>query len=123
VEKFWSWTDCEGHPENVLGRDEILDNVMLYWLPGTGASSARLYWESFRQVSERFSGSTIDAVDVPAGCSIFPKEIPRVSRRWAARRFTDIRYWNELERGGHFAAFEQPELFVDEVRSFFRLVR
>ncbi|HEY6698150.1 MAG TPA: epoxide hydrolase [Acidimicrobiales bacterium] len=123
VEKFWSWTDCAGHPENVLGRDEILDNVMLYWLPGTGASSARLYWESFKQVSERFSRSTHDTVDVPAGCSIFPREIPRVSRRWAARRFTDIRYWNELQSGGHFAAFEQPELFVDEVRSFFRLVR
>ena len=96
---------------------------MLYWLPGTGASSARLYWESFKQVSERFSRSTDDTVDVPAGCSIFPKEIPRISRRWAERRFTDIRYWNELDRGGHFAAFEQPELFVDEVRSFFRLVR
>jgi len=96
---------------------------MLYWLPGTGASSARLYWESFKQVSERFNRSTGDTVDVPTGCSIFPKEIPRISRRWAERRFTDIRYWNELERGGHFAAFEQPGLFVDEVRSFFRLVR
>jgi epoxide hydrolase len=123
VEKFQAWTDSGGHPENVLGRDELLDNVMLYWLPGTGASSARLYWESFKQVSERFSRSTGDTVDVPAGCSIFPKEIPRISRRWAERRFTDIRYWNELDRGGHFAAFEQPELFVDEVRSFFRLVR
>jgi epoxide hydrolase len=123
VEKFQAWTDSGGHPENVLGRDELLDNVMLYWLPGTGASSARLYWESFKQVSERFSSSIDDAVDVPAGCSIFPKEIPRISRRWAERRFTDIRYWNELDRGGHFAAFEQPGLFVDEVRSFFRLVR
>jgi pimeloyl-ACP methyl ester carboxylesterase len=123
VEKFQAWTDSGGHPENVFGRDELLDNVMLYWLPGTGASSARLYWESFKQVSERFSRSTGDTVDVPAGCSIFPKEIPRISRRWAERRFTDIRYWNELDRGGHFAAFEQPELFVDEVRSFFRLVR
>jgi pimeloyl-ACP methyl ester carboxylesterase len=123
VEKFQAWTDSGGHPENVFGRDELLDNVMLYWLPGTGASSARLYWESFKQVSERFSRSTGDTVDVPAGCSIFPKEIPRISRRWAERRFTDIRYWNELDRGGHFAAFEQPELFVDEIRSFFRLVR
>jgi pimeloyl-ACP methyl ester carboxylesterase len=123
VEKFQAWTDCHGHPENALTRDEILDNVMLYWLPATGASSARLYWESFRQVSERFSGSNVDVVTVPTGCSIFPKEIPRPSRRWAEKRFTDIRYWNELDRGGHFAAFEQPELFVNEVRSFFRLVR
>jgi epoxide hydrolase len=123
VEKFQAWTDSGGQPESVLGRDELLDNVMLYWLPGTGASSARLYWESFKQVSERFSRSTDDTVDVPAGCSIFPKEVPRISRRWAERRFTDIRYWNELDRGGHFAALEQPGLFVEEVRAFFRLVR
>nr|WP_218008129.1 epoxide hydrolase [Herbidospora sakaeratensis] len=65
---------------------------------------------------------TTDVVTAPAGCSIFPKENPRPSRRWAAKRFTDIRHWNELDRGGHFAAFEQPEAFVDEVRTFFRLV-
>jgi epoxide hydrolase len=123
VEKFRAWTDCDGHPENVLTRDEMLDDVMLYWLPGTAASSARLYWESFRQVSEWFTRATEDTVDVPTGCSIFPKETPRPSRRWAAKRYTDIRHWNELDRGGHFAAFEQPELFVDEVRAFFRLVR
>jgi pimeloyl-ACP methyl ester carboxylesterase len=123
IEKFWSWTDCDGHPENVLTRDELLDNLMLYWLPGTGASSARLYWESIRQVQERFRGSSTDVVTVPTGCSIFPKDNPRPSRRWVERRFTDIRYWNELDRGGHFAAFEQPEVFTDEVRSFFRLVR
>jgi pimeloyl-ACP methyl ester carboxylesterase len=123
VEKFWSWTDRDGHLENVLTRDEILDDVMLYWLPRTGASAARLYWESIRQVQEWFTGPTSDTVSVPTGCSIFPKEVPRPSRRWAARRYTDICYWNELDKGGHFAAFEQPELFVNEVRSFFRLVR
>ncbi|HLL66363.1 MAG TPA: epoxide hydrolase [Micromonosporaceae bacterium] len=123
LEKFRSWTDCDGHPENALTRDELLDNLMFYWLPGTGASSARLYWESFKQVQQRFSGSTTDVVTVPTGCSIFPREIPRPSRRWAAKRFPDIRHWNELDRGGHFAAFEQPELFVEELRSFFRLVR
>jgi pimeloyl-ACP methyl ester carboxylesterase len=64
-----------------------------------------------------------DLIHVPTGCSIFPKELQRPSRRWAERRFTDIRHWNELDRGGHFAAFEQPELFVDEVRTFFRHVR
>ena len=123
IEKFWAWTDCDGHPENVLTRDELLDNLMLYWLPRTGASSARLYWESIRQVNEWISGSTDDTVDVPTGCSIFPKELQRPSRRWAQKRFPDIRYWNEPDRGGHFAAYEQPELFVEEVRSFFRLVR
>jgi epoxide hydrolase len=116
VEKFWAWTDCDGHPENVLSRDELLDNVMLYWLPGTGASSARMYWESIRQ-------ATAGEVSVPTGCSIFPREIIRLSRRWAEKRFTDIRHWNELDKGGHFAAFEQPATFVDEVRTFFRHVR
>jgi pimeloyl-ACP methyl ester carboxylesterase len=116
LEKFCAWTDCAGHPENALSRDEMLDNVMLYWLPATGASSARLYWESFRDVST-------DPIDVPTGCSIFPKEILRISRRWASSRFTNILYWNELDRGGHFAAFEQPELFVEEVRAFFGMIR
>jgi len=123
VEKFWAWTDCGGHPENVLTRDELLDNLMLYWLPRTGASSARLYWESIRQVDELITGPVHDIVEVPTGCSIFPKELQRPSRRWAEKRFRDIRHWNELDRGGHFAAFEQPELFVDELRSFFRTVR
>ena len=116
VEKFWSWTDCQGHPENVLTRDELLDNVTLYWLPAAGASSARLYWESFTQ-------RAFPPIPVPSGCSIFPKEIFTISRRWAETRFSDLRYWNELDRGGHFAAFEQPELFVRELQEFFRLVR
>jgi hypothetical protein len=123
VEKFQAWTDCDGHPENALGRDQLLDNLMLYWLPGTGASSARLYWESIRQVNAWISDGSADTVAVPTGCSIFPRELQRPSRRWAEKRFLDIRYWNEPARGGHFPAFEQPALFVDEVRSFFRLVR
>jgi pimeloyl-ACP methyl ester carboxylesterase len=116
VEKFQAWTDCDGHPENALSRDRMLDNVTLYWLTGTAASSARLYWESF-------NGPHLDEVATPTGCSIFPHEIIRASRRWAEKRFSDLRYWNELPAGGHFAAFEQPELFVEEVRRFFRLVR
>jgi pimeloyl-ACP methyl ester carboxylesterase len=116
LEKFWAWTDCDGHPENILSRDELLDNVMLYWLPGAGASSARLYWESFADFGA-------DAVTIPTGAAIFPKEIIRPSRRWAEPRYTDIRQWTEFDRGGHFAAMEQPGLFVDDVRAFFRLVR
>ena len=119
VEKFRAWMDCDGHPEHVVTRDELLDNVMLYWLPATGASSARLYWERFAQSFSDAAGT----IDVPTGCSIFPKELVRISRRWAETRFTDLRYWNELDAGGHFAAFEQPEAYVGEVRSFFRLVR
>jgi pimeloyl-ACP methyl ester carboxylesterase len=123
VEKFRAWSDCDGHPENVFTRDEMLDDITLYWLTGTAASSARLYWESIRQVREWFTKSTPDTVDVPTGCSVFPKDLPRPSRRWAARRYTDIRFWSEPERGGHFAAFERPDRFVADVRAFFRLVR
>jgi pimeloyl-ACP methyl ester carboxylesterase len=116
VEKFWAWTDCDGHPENAVARDALLDNVMLYWLPGAGASSARLYWESFRSPA-------LEPVTVPSGVSLFPKEIMCPPRAWVEARFTDLRHWNELDRGGHFAAMEQPDLFVDELRTFFRTVR
>jgi epoxide hydrolase len=116
VEKFWAWTDCDGDPANALTRDEMLDNVMLYWLTAAGASSARLYWESFAK-------PLLGPVQAPIGCSIFPKEIFRGSRRWAEKQFPTLRYWNEPEKGGHFAAFEQPELFVDEVRAAFRAMR
>jgi pimeloyl-ACP methyl ester carboxylesterase len=116
IEKFRAWTDCDGHPENVVTRDELLDNVMLYWLPAAGASSARLYWESFGE-------DDLPPISVPTGCSIFPKEIFRLSRRLAERRFTDLRHWHELDRGGHFAALEQPVLLANELRAFFRRVR
>jgi pimeloyl-ACP methyl ester carboxylesterase len=117
IEKFYEWTDCDGHPENVLNRDELLDNVMLYWLSAAGASSARLYWESF---GKAFGGGNAKQVAIPTGCSIFPKEIVATPRSWAGERYTNIVYWNELDRGGHFAAFEQPQLFVEELRKCFR---
>jgi pimeloyl-ACP methyl ester carboxylesterase len=123
IEKFQAWTDNDGDLSSILTRDELLDNLMLYWLPGTGASAARLYWESFNEVRAWFHTATTDTVDVPTGCTIFPKENPRPSRRWAERRFTDIRYWSEPARGGHFAAFEQPGIFVAEVRACFRALR
>jgi epoxide hydrolase len=118
IEKYQSWMDCDGHPENVLTRDELLDNVMLYWLPATAASSGRLYWESFRDAFARR-----DPVTIPVGCSIFPKEIFRTSRRYAEKRFDQVVYFNELDKGGHFAAFEQPESYLREVRTCFRGLR
>ena len=118
VEKFWAWTDCDGHPENVLSRDELLDNVMMYWLPASAASSARLYWQSFGLIT-----SPHQKIHVPVGVSIFPREIFRASRRWAEARYTKLVHYRQLPKGGHFAAFEQPETFVDEVRSAFRLMR
>ena len=120
VEKLWAWTDHPGDLGQVLSADQVLDNITLYWLTGTGASSARLYWESIAQVTEWFTTATGDIVTVPAGCSVFPKEVPRPSRRWAQRRFTNIVYWNQPGRGGHFAAWEQPGLFIGEVRAVAR---
>jgi pimeloyl-ACP methyl ester carboxylesterase len=116
LEKFWAWSDCDGDPVAFFGADRLLDNITLYWLSATATSSARLYWESFR--SFRTSNVT-----VPVGASMFPKEILQVPRHWAEAAYPDLRYWNEPDRGGHFAAFEQPAIFVSEVRNFFRLVR
>jgi pimeloyl-ACP methyl ester carboxylesterase len=117
IEKFHAWTDHDGDLHSVLTRDQLLDNVMMYWLPATGASAARLYYESFPQVQAVFRTATTDEITVPTACSVFPRENPRPSRRWAERRFRDIRYWSEPARGGHFAAFEQPELFVREIEA------
>ncbi len=117
-EKFYDWTDNPGNPEDALTRDEMLDNIMLYWLPGTAASSARLYWESWSD-----DAAITAAIKIPAGVSVFPRDITQAPREWAERSLKNIVYWNEVERGGHFAAFEQPELFVREVRDCFRRMR
>ena len=116
AEKFWAWTDCAGDPENALTKQQMLDNISVYWFTATAASSARLY-------SESFNTSHRAEVSVPAGISIYPREIIRPSRRWCEQRYTDLRWYHELDRGGHFAAFEQPASFVEQLRGFFRLVR
>ena len=116
IEKFHAWMDCDGHPENVVTKDEMLDNVMMYWLPATGASSARLYWESF-------GGDNAGEVTIATGASGFPKEIFPTSERWLAKRFTNLVYYSELNAGGHFAAFEVPEVFVKEITACFRTMR
>jgi pimeloyl-ACP methyl ester carboxylesterase len=117
-EKLQSWADCAGNPLNIFSYDEILDSIMMYWLPNCGASSARLYWESFE-------GAFVvnEPVPLPCGYSVFPKEIYKAPRSWAERCTPQLIHWNELEKGGHFAAFEQPELFVEEVRTCFRQIR
>ncbi len=115
-EKLHFWSDHGGDACAVLGRDRVLDNVMLYWLTASGASAARLYWESFGK-------TRMGDVLVPAAVSAFPKEILPAPRSWAQRRLKNIIYWNECERGGHFAAWEQPALFVEELRKAFALMR
>ena len=114
VEKFYQWMDCDGHPENIVSRDELLDNIMVYWLTGSGASSARLYWESFGGGEGREQ-----PVSIPMGATISTKDIFRTSERFASRVFTNIVYWKDKEEGGHFAAFEQPNAFVSELRECF----
>lgn len=118
---FQDVSDSGGDPERVFGLDEMLDDIMLYWLPNTGASSARLYWEAM--ASMKSGGPPSGPMRTPAGISMFPGEQVRISRRWAERRFADLVRFNELDRGGHFAALEQPAAFADEVRATFRPLR
>ena len=112
LEKIYYWTDNGGSPWDALSMDQVLDDIMLYWLPATGASAARLYWESFA----KFGAGT---VAIPAGATAFPKEILPAPRQWAERTLTHLVYWNEVDKGGHFAAWEQPEIFIAELRACF----
>ena len=117
LEKLSNWADHPGNLYEVLSQDQVLDNITLYWLTASGASSARLYWESIVEISAWFTDAISYQVDVPTGCTVFPREVPRPSRRVAERRFPNIVHWGEPPRGGHFGAWEQPELFVKEARA------
>lgn len=112
-EKLGAWSDSGGEPERVFTYDQMLDNIMMYWVTNSGASSARMYAEH--------PGLTFAAVplDIPVAVSVFPGEIYTPPRAWAERAFSQMYYWNRTERGGHFAAFEQPAIFVSEVRAAF----
>jgi len=116
-EKLHGWTDNRGRPEDALSRDAILDNISFYWFSATGASAARIYWERFSKDVD------LQPVLLPAGISLFPKEIITAPRHWVERLLGNLVYWNASERGGHFAAWEQPSIFVDEVRKCFALMR
>jgi microsomal epoxide hydrolase len=119
VEKFRAWSDCDGDVERRYTKDELLTNVTIYWVTQTINSSVRLYYESMH--SGRF-GPAEGRVEVPTGGAIFPREIIRPSRAWAERLY-NITHWTEMEKGGHFAALEEPELLVEDVRAFFRTIR
>ena len=117
IEKYWAWTDSNGDPENVLTKDEMLDNIMVYWLNAAGASSARIYWESFG------GGLGADPIATPMGGTDFPREIFRTSERFAKNFYTGLFYWSVRESGGHFAAFEQPNVYIEEIQACFRQIR
>jgi pimeloyl-ACP methyl ester carboxylesterase len=119
VEKFRTWSDCGGDLESALSREELLANLTVYWVTGTAGSSARLYYETFR------AGVPVmptERVAVPTAVARFPREIYRPPRHWVEAAF-DLRRWTVMPRGGHFAALEQPELLVEDVRAFFRDLR
>ena len=112
-----------GSPSGNLTRDHILDNVTLYWLTGTGASAARSYWESGRAHAPRCGRPGPPAVSLPVGFSTFPGEIFQAPRSWVEQAYPNLMYFNEVDRGGHFAAWEEPELFSEELRAAFRSLR
>jgi pimeloyl-ACP methyl ester carboxylesterase len=116
-DKFAQWTYSGGEPERVLTKDEMLDDITLYWVTNTAISSAQLYWEN--------NANNFNAVDIsiPAAVTVFPGEIYRAPRSWAERSYHKLIYWNEVDKGGHFAAWEQPALFAEEVRAAFRPLR
>jgi microsomal epoxide hydrolase len=119
VEKFRTWSDCGGDVERRFTKDELLTNITIYWVTGTINSSTRLYCETMRSGRWSLPGSR---VEVPTGCAIFPKELFRPPRRWAQAQY-DVRRWSLLPAGGHFAALEEPEALVAEIRAFFRDLR
>lgn len=116
-EKLAAWSDSNGQPEKVLGYDRMLDDIMMYWLTNTGTSSARFYWENSDLAF------FVVGIDIPVGVTVFPKEIYQAPRSWSEQAYPKLMYWNKVARGGHFAAFEQPELFAREVRSAFAGIR
>jgi microsomal epoxide hydrolase len=117
-EKFWAWTDNDGRVFDAVSRDELLTNVSIYWFTKTGGSSARLYYESLGSGAVRVPALT----KVPLGVANFPAEIISARRRWVERD-NNLVHWSEFDRGGHFAALEEPDLLVDDIRTFFRGLR
>jgi microsomal epoxide hydrolase len=119
IEKFRAWTDNEGSPEDAVTRDQLLTNLTVYWVTKTINSSIRLYCESQR--TNRF-GPTGEYVTVPTAAAVFPKEMFRIPRAYAESRFNLVRY-NRFDRGGHFAALEEPDLLVQDIQAFFNDLR
>jgi pimeloyl-ACP methyl ester carboxylesterase len=113
----------DGEPSGNLTRDNVLDNITLYWLTGTGASAARSYWEAYGPDAPAAGGQPLPPPPIPVGFTTFPGEIWRTPRSWVENSYPNVVYFNEVDRGGHFAAWEEPELFATEVRAAFRSLR
>jgi pimeloyl-ACP methyl ester carboxylesterase len=113
----------DGQPSGNLTRDHILDNITLYWLTGTGASAARSYWEAYGPDAPAAGRGPLPAPTIPFGFTTFPGEIWRTPRSWVEASYPNVIYFNEVDKGGHFAAWEEPELFSQEVRAAFRPIR
>jgi pimeloyl-ACP methyl ester carboxylesterase len=114
----------DAEPVGNLTRDHIVDNITLYWLTGTGASAARSYWEDGRALAQALaSGQAPPEISLPVGFTTFPGEIWRTPRSWAEKAYPNLTYFNEVEKGGHFAAWEEPQLFAEEMRAAFRSLR
>lgn len=119
VEKFRTWSDCNGNPENSYTKDQLLSNVMIYWVTQTINSSTRLYYE---QRHHPWLLGKDERITVPTGFAAFPKELARPPREWAERAY-NVQRWTPMPAGGHFAAMEKPQLLVDDIRAFFRALR
>jgi pimeloyl-ACP methyl ester carboxylesterase len=113
----------DGQPSGNLTRDQILDNITLYWLTGTGASAARSYWEAYGADAPAAGAQQLPPPAIPFGFTTFPGEIWRTPRSWVEASYPNIAYFHEADKGGHFAAWEEPEVFSEEVRAAFRSVR
>lgn len=120
-DKFAEWTYSGGEPERALTKDEMLDDVTLYWLTNTGGSSSRSYWDAAQGGGGPFNA--LEITKVPVAVTVFPGEIYRAPRSWAEQNFHKLIYWNKVEKGGHFAAWEEPELFTREIRAAFKSLR
>ncbi|ANL43263.1 epoxide hydrolase family protein [Rhizobium phaseoli] len=121
-EKFVQWSDSDGVPERVLTRDEMLNDITLYWLTNTGASSSRFYWENNNNNFSSEAQKTKD-IKIPVGITVFQKEIYKAPESWSRQAYPSLVYYHQVERGGHFAAWEQPQLFAQELRAAFKSVR
>ncbi|KVL35556.1 multidrug MFS transporter [Burkholderia territorii] len=121
-EKFAQWSDSGGVPERVLTKDEMLNDITLYWLTNTGASSSRFYWENNNNNFSSVAQKTRD-IKVPVAISVFPHEIYRAPKTWSEQAYPSLYYYHAVSKGGHFAAWEQPQLFAEELRAAFKPVR